>query len=233
MMSIALDAPTLALADAIGADVSPLGRTGLAIGAEALALVSDYNTKAGFRPATAGHRHAATVRPRLRRRSAPHSRPNAGPIRPRLVFDGRMGTLAGTFTGYRLPLPGGSGTGVRDELTRSGLALGDLLMAQGYARPYEIDALLGEDSRQYATESIRRTATTTPHALVDRLASGNGRTDCHPAWLMATTMPRVPLTFPQALARCATRPWRTKLRGATAPACTPTARGTEARGATC
>ncbi|WP_326810838.1 peptide ligase PGM1-related protein [Streptomyces scopuliridis] len=259
LLPIALDAPTLALADAIGAAVSPLGRAGPAIGAEALAVVSDYNTKAGFRAAAAdvgmrlppgrvcsGGDLPGTVGRMLARyprvvvkpdRSAggyglrfvtrddpaagaedsrgcwiveehvPHSAAVSAQFLatfegPRLVFDGRMDTLGGTFTGYRSPLPGDERTGVRDELNRWGLALGDLLMAQGYVGPYGIDALLGEDGRLYATESnVRRTATTTPHALVGRLTSGNGRTGPNPAWLMATTMPAVPLTFPQALAR--------------------------------
>jgi hypothetical protein len=49
LLPIALDAPTLALAADLGIPVSPSGRTGPPVGAEALPVAELCNTKAGFR----------------------------------------------------------------------------------------------------------------------------------------------------------------------------------------
>ncbi|MFJ2635151.1 peptide ligase PGM1-related protein [Streptomyces sp. NPDC087422] len=49
LLPIALDASTFALAAALGVPVSPCGRGGPAVGAEALAVTELCNTKAGFR----------------------------------------------------------------------------------------------------------------------------------------------------------------------------------------
>jgi hypothetical protein len=109
-----------------------------------------------------------------------------------------MRTTDGSFTGYRSPLTGTGAKAVREELRAWGRGLGGRLAAHGYAGHFGIDALLGDDGLVYATESnVRRTATTTPHAMVRRLLSAADRPD--PAWLMAKAA-AAPLTFPAALA---------------------------------
>jgi hypothetical protein len=110
-----------------------------------------------------------------------------------------MRTADGSFTGYRSPLTGAGAKAVREELRAWGRGLGERLAAQGYVGPFGIDALLGDDGLVYATESnVRRTATTSPHAMVRRLLYATDRPD--PAWLMAKDAAAAPLAFPGALA---------------------------------
>ncbi|MEU6849587.1 peptide ligase PGM1-related protein [Actinacidiphila alni] len=83
LLPLALDAPTLALAADLGVPVSPCGRSGPPVGAEALAVAALCNTKAGFRSVARetgirvpyghdcrGHELADTVRAVLRRSAA-------------------------------------------------------------------------------------------------------------------------------------------------------------------
>jgi hypothetical protein len=118
---------------------------------------------------------------------------------PRVVFSGEMLTRDGSFTGYRSPLRGVPPDTIV-ELEGWGLALGQHLATCGYAGPYGIDGLLGTDGTLYATESnVRRTATTTPQAMVTRLSHAAGRPN--PAWLIAKRTTRARHTFSQAVRR--------------------------------
>ncbi|MFD8195625.1 preATP grasp domain-containing protein [Streptomyces wuyuanensis] len=102
----------------------------------------------------------------------------------RVVHSGEMRTAAGSYTGYVSPLHGVARRTVR-ELERWGTALGAYLAARGYAGPYGLDAVVTADGTLYATESnVRRTATTTPQAMVERLARTAGFEDR--AWLVAS-----------------------------------------------
>ncbi|WP_405652218.1 peptide ligase PGM1-related protein [Streptomyces sp. RK9] len=94
-------------------------------------------------------------------------------------FDGSMTVHDGAFTGYRSPSPVPRAAG---ELREWGALFGRHLAARGYHGPFGLDALLAEDgSTLYATEAnVRRTATTTPYALVRRLAAAGQRSDA--AW---------------------------------------------------
>ncbi|MEV7728697.1 peptide ligase PGM1-related protein [Streptomyces sp. NPDC087917] len=117
----------------------------------------------------------------------------------RALFSGAMRTAQGSFTGYVAPLPP-SCAHVAGELAAWGEALGRHLADQGYAGPFALDALVDTDGVAYANESnIRRTATTTPHAMVTRLtaASSNRR----PAWALSKGRAHRPLDFAGALAR--------------------------------
>lgn len=118
---------------------------------------------------------------------------------PRVVFSGEMLTHDGSFTGYRSPLRDVPSE-VIAELHAWGAALGQHLADHGYAGPYSIDALLDDDGTLYATESnVRRTATTTPQAMVTRLGHAAGRPA--PAWLIAKRTTRTPHTLTQAVRR--------------------------------
>ncbi|NED89370.1 ATP-grasp domain-containing protein [Streptomyces sp. SID11233] len=118
---------------------------------------------------------------------------------PRVVFSGEMLTHGGAFTGYRSPLRDVAADTIT-ELEQWGLALGAHLADCGYAGPYGVDALLDTDGTLYATESnVRRTATTTPQAMITRLSHAAGRPN--PAWLMARRTSRHPHTFSQAVRR--------------------------------
>ncbi|WP_328912152.1 MULTISPECIES: peptide ligase PGM1-related protein [unclassified Streptomyces] len=257
LLPIVLDAPTMALAADLGTPVCTLGRSGPAIGPEALAGVAHHNTKAGFR-ATAeelgmrlphgrvcdGAELPSTVRDVLARyarvvvkpdraagghglrfvgRDEPLPGPEpagsrwiveeyvahtasvsaqfeATPAGPRFRFDGEMRTVDGAFTGYHSPAPGTDTDRVRGELHGWGRELGHRLARGGYFGPYDIDAVVAEDGLLYATEcNVRRTATTTPHAMVGRLTASAGHPA--PAWIMATAAPGPSLTFAQALDR--------------------------------
>ncbi|MFF7296167.1 peptide ligase PGM1-related protein [Streptomyces sp. NPDC008265] len=116
----------------------------------------------------------------------------------RVLFSGAMRTVRGSFTGYAAPLPPPVGH-VRDALEAWGTALGRHLADHGYAGPFGIDALVDTAGVAYASESnIRRTATTTPHAMVSRLTAGSAAA---PAWSVGKGRARRPMDFDGALAR--------------------------------
>ncbi|MFD7027881.1 peptide ligase PGM1-related protein [Streptomyces sp. NPDC059917] len=115
------------------------------------------------------------------------------------LFSGAMRTVHGSFTGYASPLPA-SCVHAAGELEQWGTALGRHLAAHGYAGPFGLDALVATDGTVYASESnIRRTATTTPHSMVTRLAARSA--DAHPAWLVSKGRTRRPMDFAEGLAR--------------------------------
>ncbi|MFB7979688.1 preATP grasp domain-containing protein [Streptomyces vinaceus] len=116
-----------------------------------------------------------------------------------MLFSGAMRTAYGSFTGYASPLPS-SCAHVADELEEWGTALGRHLADHGYAGPFGLDALVDAEGVAYASESnIRRTATTTPHAMVTRLTAGSANSD--PAWSVSKGWTRSPMDFDEALAR--------------------------------
>ncbi|MFD9013363.1 peptide ligase PGM1-related protein [Streptomyces sp. NPDC059558] len=117
----------------------------------------------------------------------------------RALFSGAMRTVQGSFTGYASPLPP-SCAHVAGELEEWGTALGRYLADHGYAGPFGLDALVDRDGVAYASESnIRRTATTTPHAMVTRLTEGSAT--AHPAWSVSKGRTRTPMDFDEVLAR--------------------------------
>ncbi|MFE5861258.1 peptide ligase PGM1-related protein [Streptomyces virginiae] len=117
----------------------------------------------------------------------------------RALFSGAMRTAPGSFTGYASPLPP-SCAHVAGELEEWGTALGRHLADHGYAGPFGLDALVDTDGVAYASESnIRRTATTTPHAMVTRLTEGSA--DAQPAWSVSKGWTRTPMDFDGVLAR--------------------------------
>ncbi|OKK22283.1 hypothetical protein AMK16_03730 [Streptomyces sp. CB00455] len=121
------------------------------------------------------------------------------PSGTRALFSGAMRTERGAFTGYVSPLPP-SCAHVAAELEEWGMRLGRHLSGHGYLGPFGVDALVGTDGVAYASESnVRRTATTTPHAMVMRLAAASGLAD--PAWVVAKRRTRRPLGFEEALDR--------------------------------
>ncbi|MET9603439.1 peptide ligase PGM1-related protein [Streptomyces sp. NPDC006512] len=125
----------------------------------------------------------------------------ATPSGPRALFSGAMRTVQGSFTGYASPLPP-SCAHVAGELEEWGTALGRHLADHGYAGPFGLDALVDTDGVAYASESnIRRTATTTPHAMVTRLTGGPAGPHPAPAWSVAKGWTRTPMDFDEALAR--------------------------------
>ncbi|GGI93875.1 hypothetical protein [Streptomyces brasiliensis] len=88
---------------------------------------------------------------------------------PRLAFSGGMRTADAACTGYDSPLTA-CPDGVGKDLDRWASVLGRHLAAHGYRGTFGIDAVMDSQCRLLATESnVRRTATTTPHAMVDRL----------------------------------------------------------------
>ncbi|MGW1892300.1 preATP grasp domain-containing protein [Streptomyces sp. NPDC002004] len=102
----------------------------------------------------------------------------------RTLYAGTMRVRDGAFTGYVSPPPG-VGDAVLAELEDWGLALGRRLRAAGYLGSFAVDAVLAHDGRLYATEcNVRRTATTTPHAMVTRLG-GQASDRFVGAWLIA------------------------------------------------
>ncbi|MFF3020064.1 peptide ligase PGM1-related protein [Streptomyces sp. NPDC057939] len=122
---------------------------------------------------------------------------NGSGTRP--LFSGAMRTVQGSFTGYASPLPL-SCAHVASELEEWGTALGRHLADHGYAGPFGLDALVDTEGVAYASESnIRRTATTTPHAMVTRLTAGSANAD--PAWSVSKGWTRTPMDFDEALAR--------------------------------
>ncbi|MEU1598878.1 peptide ligase PGM1-related protein [Streptomyces sp. NPDC005708] len=102
---------------------------------------------------------------------------------PRTLFAGTMRVREGAFTGYVSPPPG-VGHDVLKELQAWGLGLGRRLRASGYLGPFDVDAVLAHDGTLYATEcNVRRTATTTPYAMVSRL-EGQDSGHFAGAWLI-------------------------------------------------
>ncbi|MGW0118592.1 preATP grasp domain-containing protein [Streptomyces sp. NPDC003327] len=94
-----------------------------------------------------------------------------GPDGPAVLFDGEMRTVAGCFAGYLSPLPP-SWAGLGPTLEEWGRSLGTFLAGHGYAGPFSIDAMVTGGGELVAGESnVRRTATTTPRAMVARLTA--------------------------------------------------------------
>lgn len=117
----------------------------------------------------------------------------------RALFSGAMRTVKGSFTGYASPLPP-SCAHVARELEEWGTALGRHLAVHGYGGPFGLDGLVDADGVVYASESnIRRTATTTPHAMVVRLTESSAGP--HPAWSVSKGWTRSPMDFETALVR--------------------------------
>lgn len=117
----------------------------------------------------------------------------------RALFSGAMRTEQGSFTGYVSPLPP-SCAHVAGELEEWGLALGRHLAGQGYLGPFGVDALVDTDGVAYASESnVRRTATTTPFAMVTRLVAASGLP--RPAWAVSKRRTGRPFGFAEALDR--------------------------------
>ncbi|WP_141754100.1 peptide ligase PGM1-related protein [Streptomyces subrutilus] len=120
----------------------------------------------------------------------------------RALFSGAMRVEGGSFTGYASPLPP-SCAHVAGELEEWGMGLGRHLAGHGYLGPFGLDALVTSDGVSYASESnVRRTATTTPHAMVTRLAASCGLP--RPAWAVSKRRTRRPLGFEEALDRLRT-----------------------------
>ncbi|MFF9147465.1 peptide ligase PGM1-related protein [Streptomyces sp. NPDC014861] len=120
----------------------------------------------------------------------------------RALFSGAMRTEGGSFTGYVSPLPP-SCAHVAGELEEWGTRLGRHLADHGYLGPFGLDALVGTDGVPYAGESnVRRTATTTPHAMIARLTAASGATD--PAWALSKVRTRTPFDLAEALVRLRT-----------------------------
>ncbi|MFF8602458.1 hypothetical protein ACF065_21010 [Streptomyces sp. NPDC015232] len=120
-----------------------------------------------------------------------------GPDGPKVLFAGEMRTEAGRFTGYRSPLPP-SAAPVGPVLERWGHRLGTFLAEHGYAGPFGIDAMVTADGALIAGESnVRRTATTTPRAMVDRLAAAAGAGG--PAWATGRLRAAEALSFDAAV----------------------------------
>ncbi|MGC5531035.1 peptide ligase PGM1-related protein [Streptomyces sp. SR-10] len=111
-----------------------------------------------------------------------------------VVYDGEMRMSGGSFAGYCSPLKGLPAR-AREELTDWTQALGGHLAAEGYRGPYSLDLVCTQDGTLYALEcNVRRTATTTAHAMVSRLTSA-GRS----AWSTGTATAVAPMTFDEAV----------------------------------
>ncbi|SHM80736.1 preATP grasp domain-containing protein [Actinacidiphila paucisporea] len=109
-----------------------------------------------------------------------------------VVFDGEMRMSGGSFAGYVSPLAGLPAP-AREELARWAGDLGRELAADGYRGPYSLDAVCAADGTLYALEcNVRRTATTTAHAMVTRLAGG-GR--AAPTWSIGKIRAAAGLSF--------------------------------------
>ncbi|OKK23853.1 hypothetical protein AMK09_11740 [Streptomyces sp. CB02488] len=117
-----------------------------------------------------------------------------------VVYDGEMRMNGGSFAGYRSPLTDLSGP-ARQELTAWTGALGRHLALEGYRGPYSLDAVSAQDGTLYALEcNVRRTATTTVHALLSRLT---GTDHPLPAWATGTAVAASPMSFDAAVTRLA------------------------------
>ncbi|MEU7555071.1 peptide ligase PGM1-related protein [Streptomyces sp. NPDC044571] len=132
-----------------------------------------------------------------------------GPHGPRPVFSGEMRTDEGSFTGYVSPLtPPLAHAG--PTLEKWGRALGGFLAEHGYAGPFSLDAMVSADGSLFAGESnVRRTATTTPQAMVTRLAataasaatSASAAGAREPAWATGKVQAPRPYRFDEAVTR--------------------------------
>ncbi|MFJ7124808.1 peptide ligase PGM1-related protein [Streptomyces sp. NPDC098101] len=122
-----------------------------------------------------------------------------GPAGTRALFSGEMRTAEGAFTGYLSPLPAPAAD-VGATLEAWGHALGGFLAARGYAGPFGLDAMVTPGGEVLAGESnVRRTATTTPHAMAARLAAGAGTGA--PAWATGTVRTPAACSFGEAVDR--------------------------------
>ncbi|MCT2591969.1 peptide ligase PGM1-related protein [Streptomyces sp. N2-109] len=125
---------------------------------------------------------------------------HATAARAEVAYDGEMRMSNCSFAGYRSP-PRDLPDPARRELTCWTRALGGHLAAEGYRGPYSLDSVCTRDGTLYALEcNVRRTATTTAHALVSRLARTGHPT---PAWSTGTATAASPLSFDTAVARLA------------------------------
>ncbi|MFJ6384905.1 hypothetical protein ACIQI7_33455 [Kitasatospora sp. NPDC092039] len=107
-----------------------------------------------------------------------------------VLFDGQMRMTPGGYAshGYQCGLQ--APTAVRNELAGMARRLGRHLRDSGYRGPFSLDARLTPDGRIYGTESnVRRTGTTTPHALVRRLTAREPGPSGGFAWLYDTGRP--------------------------------------------
>ncbi|WP_432123493.1 peptide ligase PGM1-related protein [Streptomyces sp. S1] len=124
-----------------------------------------------------------------------------GPGGTRALFSGEMRTAEGAFTGYLSPLPAPAAD-VGATLEAWGHALGGFLAARGYAGPFGLDAMVTPGGEVLAGESnVRRTATTTPHAMVTRLTAGAGSGTGAPAWATGTARTPAACSFGEAVER--------------------------------
>lgn len=111
--------------------------------------------------------------------------PEVSAFGTRAVFSGAMRTVRGSFTGYASPLAPSSSR-VADEPEEWGTALGRHPAGHGYAGPFGLDAVVDTADVTYASErSIRRTAATTPHAMVTRLTAGSAAPPAGRSWRYA------------------------------------------------
>ncbi|MGW0561658.1 preATP grasp domain-containing protein [Streptomyces sp. NPDC003016] len=122
---------------------------------------------------------------------------STGPQGSVMAYSGEMRTKECSFIGYEAPLRGLAATAA-DELEQWGTKLGDHLAHHGYAGPFSLDAVVTHDGTLFANESnVRRTATTTPHAMVTRLARAAGLH--RPAWLLGRRRSAKTYTFVEAV----------------------------------
>ncbi|MFF5804808.1 peptide ligase PGM1-related protein [Streptomyces sp. NPDC012746] len=217
LLPTALDASAIAFARDLGLTVHPYPTIDGAAGALRTTML--LNTKAGFRDAAeqVGMRLPTgrvcrrpavegAVRELLQRYERVVVKPDRSAGGHGLRFlargdldGGAMRTVGGSFTGYTCPLPP-SCAHVAGELEEWGRRLGRRLSGQGYLGPFGVDALVGTDGVAYASESnVRRTATTTPHAMITRLTAASAVP--HPAWSVAKGRARRPFGFEEALRR--------------------------------
>ncbi|MEU6062627.1 peptide ligase PGM1-related protein [Streptomyces sp. NPDC047097] len=118
---------------------------------------------------------------------------DTGPRGCAVVYSGEMRVEHGAFTGYESPLHGPAAA-ARAELEEWGLRLGGLLAREGYAGPFSVDAVVTRDGTLFANESnVRRTATTTPHAMIARLVREAGREETD--WLVGRHRSARPYAF--------------------------------------
>ncbi|MEW1614149.1 MULTISPECIES: peptide ligase PGM1-related protein [unclassified Streptomyces] len=119
---------------------------------------------------------------------------HATATRVEVAYDGEMRMSSGSFAGYCSPLKDLT-PGARAELTDWTLTLGGHLAAEGYRGPFSLDLVCTQDGTLYALEcNVRRTATTTAHAMVSRLAGAD-----RPVWSTGTATTLAPVSFDEAV----------------------------------